>query len=142
LTCRILLGEHAPAPPKSKSNRPRKTTTPPVQPEFLRLLEDCVIAARKKLAVKEDFWVRVAIPDALVLRHLYLGTLVENKEQIIAEYQEAFGTGARPHEVDSALSQLDFTRIMLKGHKGQGTVIEALGEIKARLLIDVQTVIS
>lgn len=142
LTCRILLSEHAPAPPKGKPHRIRKTATPPVQPEFLRLLEDCVTAARKKLAEKEDFWVRVAIPDALVLRHLYLGTLPDNKEQIIAEYQAAFGTGARPHEVDSALSQLDFTRIMLKRQKGQGAVVEALGEIKARLLIGLQTIIS
>lgn len=142
LACRILLGEYAPAPPNRKSSRARKTATPPVQPEFLRLLEDCVSAARQKLAVKEEFWVRVAIPDALVWRYLYLGNLSErdNKEQVIAEYQATFGTGARPHEVDSALSQLDFMRMMLARQQAQASVVEALGEIKARLLTGVQTV--
>jgi pimeloyl-ACP methyl ester carboxylesterase len=139
LACRILLGEKAPVAAARKASRARKAVALPVQPDFLGVLEDCVTTARQKLAVKEDFWVRVAIPDALVLRCLYIGNLPDNKEQIIAAYQDAFGSGARPNEVDSALSQLDFLREMLGRKRGQAEVVKALLEIKARLLADVQS---
>ena len=104
---------------------------------FEPLLDECLAAVQQKLAVKEDFWVRVALPDAALLRALHTGKLLAQKEELIAAYKKAFGTGARPTEVDSALSQIDFLRVML-GRQARTTeqkaVVQTLREIKVTLL--------
>lgn len=159
LTCRLLLGEADaatnPAPaeaaaPEPLTKRKGKGTGKEAATQaataasgdaplkFMVLLDDCETAARKKLAEKEDFWSCVAIPDAMVLRYLFTAKLPAHKEQVIAAYQAAFGTGARPSEVDSALAQLDFLRVMLARQKAQEPVLKALSEINARLLTGVQ----
>lgn len=83
---------------------------------------------------------RVAIPDGALLRALHTGSLVAQKEELIAAYKKAFGTGARPHEVDTALSQLDFLRVMFHRQarsSAQKAVVETLREIKVTLLTGV-----
>ena len=139
VTCRVLLEEAKPAAPKGKARRARKAAAAAAQADLLGLLDDGVIAARKRQAAKDDFWSRVALPDALVLRHLYEGKLAAQKEQIIAEYQVAFRSGPRPSDVDSVLTQLDFLRVMLARQNAQAEVVVALREIKDRLLAEVQT---
>ena len=89
--------------------------------------------AQDKLKEKEDFWVRVALPDAELLRALIQGTLVNKKEMLVATYQEAFRNGARPHEVDSALVQIDFLRVMIERLMEQPDVVRALREIRETL---------
>jgi pimeloyl-ACP methyl ester carboxylesterase/tetratricopeptide (TPR) repeat protein len=107
---------------------------------FEALLDESLNFVKARLAEKEDFWVRVAIPDGALLRALNTGSLVAQKEELIAAYKKAFGTGARPHEVDTALSQLDFLRVMFHRQarsSAQKAVVETLREIKVTLLTGV-----
>lgn len=138
LACRILLGDVKP-PRTRKAAQGKQTSVKKVNgiPTFDQLLNECEEAARAKLTQKEDFCVRMAFPDAALLRHLHKGDLPMQKEKVIVEYQKAFGTGARPSEVDSALIQLDFLRSMLgrlANTPNKEVVVEALREIKAAIL--------
>src|SRR5262249_3052528 len=103
LACRILLGD-VKTPRSRKAPQGKRTPLKKANavPPFDQLLTECLEVARKKLAQKEDFWVRVAVPDAALLRHLHEGDLPMQKANVIIEYQKAFATGARPSEMDSA----------------------------------------
>ncbi|NOT59296.1 MAG: CHAT domain-containing protein, partial [Acidobacteria bacterium] len=114
--------------------------TPKTKGAFEKLLDECLVTVKSRLAEKEDFWLRVAVPDAALLRALHNGKVIVQKEELIAAYQKAFGTGARPHEVDTALNQLNFLRVMLNRQArtaAQKAVVEALREIKVTLLTGV-----
>jgi pimeloyl-ACP methyl ester carboxylesterase len=109
---------------------------------FEQLLDECVEVAQAKLATKEDFWVRVAIPEAVLLRHLLKGELLVQKAAVIVAYQKAFATGARPSEVDSVLGQIDFIRTMLNRQaktEEQKALVATLHEIKVTLLAGLRT---
>jgi pimeloyl-ACP methyl ester carboxylesterase len=144
LACRLLLGEDKPQRPVKGAKRKRASAKKAqAVPTFEQLLSECLAAAQAKLAVKEEFWVRVALSDAALLRHLHAGALPAQKAELIAEYQKAFATGAPPSEVDSALSQLDFLRSMLDRQANtpdKKAVVEVLHEIKVLLLHGVQPV--
>ncbi len=128
LACEYLLGVTVkPAGKAAKADKAKSAI------DFERLLKACEKVAEAKLKEKEDFWVRVALPDAELLRALIQGTLVNKKELLVATYQEAFRNGARPHEVDSALSQIDFLRVMIERLIGKPDVVRALREIRETL---------
>jgi tetratricopeptide (TPR) repeat protein len=135
LACRLLLGEATPSGLQDgAAQTDGRGQSAPF--DFEKLLDECLVAAQAKLTVKEDFWVRMTLPDAALLRHLYVGDLPAHRAALIAEYQKAFASGARPNELDSALSQLEFLRSVLGRQADtpdQRAVVDALLEIKAVL---------
>jgi hypothetical protein len=132
----------APRPVGKGRSRPLAARPQPVMNgQFEKHLKDCEEYAQSRLETRKDFWARVTSPDALLLHHLLRGTLPGKKDEIIAAYQKAFETGARPSEVDSVLSQIDFIRTLLNHFartEDQKSLVTTLHEIKVSLLTSTQ----
>jgi CHAT domain-containing protein/pimeloyl-ACP methyl ester carboxylesterase len=137
LACLLLLGEIA-WKPVGRAARGRKGGGGAMTYDrFEKLLKECEDAALAKLSVEENFWVRVTLPDAALLKHLHSGSLLEQKSELIAAYQKAFATSASPNDVDSALSQMRFLHSMLNRQANtpeKQAVVNALSEIRVMLL--------
>ncbi|CAN5457234.1 hypothetical protein BH18ACI2_BH18ACI2_10110 [soil metagenome] len=120
IACRYLLGEK-----KLKEDRP-----------LLKLLKDCrQAAARKAQREPDDFWSRVAEPDAELLAHLINDDLPAHTAKILKRYQKVIAPGAKPKDIASVKGQYDAYIRILASRPGtnHAATLAALKEIQAAI---------
>jgi CHAT domain-containing protein len=81
--------------------------------ELLQAVAECERIARELQKLTTDYWKRVYIPDAHLLRALLTSTLDQEADAIVRQYQIVFRTRSTARERTTSLGHLDFVSAML-----------------------------
>ena len=100
--------------------------------EILDLVGQSLRAAPEKALREPDFWARVTLPDAVLVRALVEEALERRKAEIIGLYGDAFRLGASPRELDTVTQHVSFLAEMYEW-KGRLDIAAALREIHTAL---------
>jgi CHAT domain-containing protein len=105
---------------------------PQMKLELLELIDGSEKAARMRSQEQPSYWLRVAIPDAALLRALIQNDLKQREQEILQMYQEVFERGATIRERASALDQFEFLSEILM-EQGETELAAAVKRLQAAL---------
>jgi hypothetical protein len=106
---------------------------PQMKLELLELIDGSEKAARMRLQEQPSYWLRVAIPDAALLRALIQNNLKQREQEILQMYQEVFERGATIRERASALDQFEFLSEIL-AEQGETELAAAVKRLQVALV--------